>query len=169
MAICLFTFVDLYSRALATTSHLLAKGAAYADEHGIPEAQMLDWRLIDDMNPLRFQVSIVCNFAVRWPARAAGLELPAEVDQQLTVAGFQKAIAARRAILETLNETQFEGRDDVPVTFQIAPGMEPTLPAGQWLSVFATTNLHFHVSITYAILRNKGVPLGKPDMFATGL
>ena len=44
--------------------------------------------------------------------------------------------------------------------------MEPTLPTGQWLSVFATTNIYFHLSIAYAILRSKGVPIGKIDLFA---
>ena len=47
--------------------------------------------------------------------------------------------------------------------------MEPTLPAGRWLTVFATINLYFHLSTAYDILRAKGVPLGKPDLFAAGL
>ena len=47
--------------------------------------------------------------------------------------------------------------------------MEPTLPAAQWLTVFATTNLYFHFSTAYGILRSKGVPIGKIDLFASGL
>ena len=47
--------------------------------------------------------------------------------------------------------------------------MEPTLPAAHWLSVFATTNITFHSSMVYAILRTKGVSLGKLDLFPTGL
>ena len=47
--------------------------------------------------------------------------------------------------------------------------MAPTLPAAQWLTVFAATNVHFHVSMAYAILRANGVPLGKADMFIAGL
>ena len=42
-------------------------------------------------------------------------------------------------------------------------------PSGQWLTVFATTNLYFHLSTAYGILRSKGVQIGKPDIFATGL
>ena len=37
------------------------------------------------------------------------------------------------------------------------------------MTVFAATNINFHVSMVYAILRSKGVPLGKADMFAAGL
>ena len=40
------------------------------------------------------------------------------------------------------------------------------MPASQWLSVFATTNIYFHLSMAYAILRMKGVPIGKIDLFA---
>ena len=47
--------------------------------------------------------------------------------------------------------------------------LEPTLPVGQWISGFATTNLYFHLSTAYGILRSKGVQIGKRDLFAGGL
>jgi hypothetical protein len=169
MPVSLFSFVDLFSRAVATADHLLTKGAAHAEAQGLGAETVLDWRLIDDMNPLRFQLMVTANFARLWPARVAGLPLPAEVSDQLDVAGFHAALADARAYLAGLTAAQFEGRDDLPFTYQIAPGMEPTLPSGQWLTVFAATNLNFHVGMAYAILRARGVPLGKPDIFATGL
>jgi hypothetical protein len=134
----LYSFVDLYDRALATAAHLLDKGAAHADAQGVGEAEMLAWRLIDDMHPLSFQLMVV-------------------------------VIADARRDLAALTPAQFEGRDEVPLSFRIAEQMEPTLPAGQWLSVFATTNLYFHLSTAYGILRAHGAPIGKPDLFARGL
>lgn len=169
MPVSLFTFVDLYDRALNTATHLLNKGAEHAAAIGATETEMLDWRLIDDMNPLRFQVMVVINYARQWPARVVGLPLPEAMTDSLDLAGFQAAITEARARLAALTPAQFEGRDDMPLTVQIAPGMEPTLPAGRWLSVFATTNLYFHLSTAYGILRAHGAPLGKPDMFASGL
>jgi len=70
--------------------------------------------------------------------------------------------------LSTLTPADFEGRDDVPLTVQIGTGMTPTLPASQWLTVFASTNLYFHLSMAYAILRARGVQIGKTDVFAGG-
>ena len=32
------------------------------------------------------------------------------------------------------------------------------MPAAQWLAVFATTNIYFHLSTLYGIFRAKGVP-----------
>ena len=169
MPVSLFTFVGLYARQLTTAAHLLTKGCEHAKALGQSEAEMLDWRLIDDMQPLRFQLMVVCNFTRQWTARVAGLSVPDAVAEDLDVAGFQAAIAEAKAYLATLKPEQFAGRDDVSVTFEIGNGMEPTLPAGQWLSVFATTNLYFHLSIAYAILRAKGAPIGKVDLFAAGL
>lgn len=169
MTVNLFTFIDLFDRQVATASSLLAKGAAHAKAAGVSEAQMLQWRLIEDMAPLGFQLMVVCNFSRLWPARVAGLPLPAEVTADLDVAGFQAALADCRAYLAALKPEQFAGRDDVPLTVTIGNGMEPTLPSGQWLTVFATTNLYFHLSTAYGILRAHGVQIGKPDLFATGL
>ncbi|WP_372785343.1 DUF1993 domain-containing protein [Phenylobacterium sp.] len=169
MTVCLYTFVDLFSRQLGTLDSLLTKGAEYAKAQGVSEDEMLDWRLIDDMNALRFQTMVVCNFSRQWLARVAGLPVPAEISADLDLAGFRTAIAEAKAYLAALKPEQFAGRDDVPLTVAIGTGMEPTLPAGQWLTVFATTNLYFHLSTAYGILRSKGVPIGKIDFFASGL
>ena len=48
-AVDLFTFVALFDKQLAATAHLLERGEAHAG------AEILDWRLIGDMHPLRFQ------------------------------------------------------------------------------------------------------------------
>ncbi|MDP3869085.1 DUF1993 domain-containing protein [Phenylobacterium sp.] len=169
MAVSLFTYVQQYAHALETASHILVKGAEHAAANGVGEAEMLDWRLVEDMSPLRFQVMVVCNFARQWPARAAGLPVPADITDDLDLAGFQAAIAQAKAYLADLKPEQFAGRDDVPLTIAIGPGMEPTLPAGRWLAIFATTNLYFHLSTAYGILRSRGVPIGKVDLFPGGL
>ena len=169
MKVNLFTFVDLYGRALRTSEHLLAKGVAHAKIVGASEGEMLEWRLIEDMQPLRFQFTVVCNFAPQWLARAAGVEVPKDIGDGLDVAGLRAAITASRAFLDRLKPDQFAGRDDVPLTVTIGTGMSPTMPIGQWLSVFATTNLYFHLSTAYGILRARGTPIGKIDLFASGL
>ncbi len=170
MTINLFSFVDLYRRALDTTAHLLTKGADYAAAHEVSETEMLDWRLVDDMAPLRFQVMVVVNFSKQWTARVADLPVPDDIGTELSLTEFQAAIVEAKQYLAALTPEQFAGRDEVPLTVSIASGaMEPTLPAGQWLTVFSTTNLHFHLSTAYGILRAHGVQIGKADLFASGL
>jgi len=160
MAVDLYTFVDLHRRVLDTAAHILTRGA----EH----AARIDGRLIEDKRPLRFQIMVVCNFPRQWMARVVGAAVPEAVGADLTLTGFQSAIAEAKQYLEGLTPEQFKGRDDVPLTVDIGQ-LEPTLPAGRWLTVFATTNLYFHLSTAYAILRSKGVPIGKIDLFPSGL
>jgi hypothetical protein len=170
MSVNAYSFVDMYAHALDGAAHLLGKGAEHAAATGVAEADMLDWRLIEDMQPLRFQLMVVCNFTRQWPARVAGLPVPDGVGSDLDLAGFQAAIAEAKAYLAALTPQQFEGRDETPLTVPIGDGaMQPTLPAGRWLTVFATTNIYFHLSTAYDILRAKGVQIGKMDLFAGGL
>ena len=165
----LYTFVDLFARAVVTAHHLLAMGVAHAASRGVTEQDMLSWRLAEDMHPLGFQLMVVANFTRTWSARVAGLEPPEGIAADLDVAGFSAGLDAALAYLRALTPEQFEGRDEIPLTFEILPGMAPTFPAAQWLTVFAATNINFHLSMVYAILRANGAPLGKADMFAAGL
>lgn len=168
MKVTLYSFVDLYSKGLETLAGILVKGAQHAARLGTAEHEMLDWRLADDMFPLRRQAQIVRDFAWQWPARAAGLDLPASMDGDTSLPDLITAVREAQAYLRQLDAGQFEDRDEVPLTMDIGQ-MQPTLPIGQWVSGFATTNFYFHLSMAYAILRSKGVPLGKRDLFAAGL
>ena len=169
MTTTLFSFVDLFRRQLDTAAHLLTKGSAFAAEKGIAESDMLGWRLAADMHPLSFQAMVVINFSQSWIARAIDVAIPDPVTANLDVAGYQAAITAAKTWLAALTPEQFTDREDVPVTAQLGPNMEPTLPAAQWVTVFAATNVAFHANMVYAILRTNGVPLGKLDVFPSGL
>ena len=166
LPVSLFTYTDLYSRILTSLSHLLDKGEDHAKANGISADEMLDWRLVEDMHPLRFQIMVVVNFTRSWPARVLGRPVPDPVADTLDLGSFRTAIGQSRAYLAELTAADFAGRDDVPLTVPLMEGMEPTLPSGQWLTVFASTNVYFHLSMAYAILRLHGVPIGKSDLFA---
>lgn len=168
MSVSLFTFVGMFSRIVDTASHLLDKGVEFARAQGVSEAEMLEWRLYEDMFPLRRQLHIVIDFPKSWLSRAIGQEPPPNLEGETSVAELKAALAETKAWLAALKPEQFEGRDEIPITVSLGQ-IEPTLPVGQWISGFANTNILFHLSIAYAILRHKGVPLGKVDLFAGGL
>ena len=168
MAVDLYTFVSLYDRVLGTLAHVLTRGAERAKALAASDADMLEWRLIEDMHPLRFQARVVINFARQWPARVAGVEVPADLPEDIDLPGLHAEIAKAKAYLAALKPEQFAGRDDTPLTVNLGQ-LEPTFGLGQWLSVFSTTNIYFHLSMAYAILRARGANLGKPDLFAGGL
>jgi hypothetical protein len=166
MTISMFSFVGMYDRVLGSLGHLLDKGAEFAEVQGLDPEAIRGWRLVDDMATFRFQAEAVISFSRQWTARVAGLPVPERLAEDLTLDGFRAAIATAQAELAAMTPEQFAGRDDVPLTIRITDALEPTFPASQWLSGFATTNIYFHLSIAYAILRHKGVPIGKIDLFA---
>lgn len=169
MAISLFSFVDVYSRALDTIDHVLRKGEEHAAAAGIDPESILDWRLVDDMNPLRFQLAIVIDYSRSWIALGAGVEAPPAIGDALELAGFHKAIADAKAFLAGLTPEQFAGRDELEHTHTLGNELTLTMPVEQWLRVFALTNIHFHMSMAYGILRARGVPIGKVDLFSSGV
>lgn len=170
MKVDLGSVVHQFGRGLATADHLLTRAADYSGEHGVAEAEMLDWRLAPDMFSFRNQLQALCNLAGQWAARAAGVEVPPflPVDDVATVDELRRRIAEVRAGVEALSPEQFDGRDDVSLNVELG-SISPTMPIGQWIAGFATTNYLFHLSIAYGILRANGVQLGKPDLFAGGL
>lgn len=163
----LFANVGVFSRGLDTLARILDKGEALAAEKGAAEADWLGWRLADDMFPLRDQAITVIDFARGWPARAIGGAPPARLANDAGLAQLREGIAAAKAELAALKPEQFAGRDAVPLTNNI--GQDMTLPTAQWVIGFALPNFFFHLSMAYAILRQRGAPLGKRDFFAGGL
>ena len=163
MKLDLATTVARYANTLATLDHLLTAGEA----HGSGD-DMLEWRLAPDMFPLRRQVQFVINLAVQWASRAAGLPVPPSVEGESTLGELRTEIAKARDTLANIGPEHFAGRDDEPLEVDLNQ-IKPTMPVGQWIAGFATTNFYFHFSIVYAILRANGVPIGKRDLFAGGL
>jgi hypothetical protein len=168
MKVDLAAVVGRFGNVLGTLDHLLTKGAEHCAAQGILEADMLEWRMAPDMFPLRSQLQFVVNLTRQWASRAAGVEPPPAIEGETGVADLHAAITEARAFVAAFDAEQFAGRDDEPLTVDLRQ-MAPTLPIGQWVVGFATTNIHFHLSIAYAILRARGVEIGKRDLFAGGL
>ena len=110
MTITMFSFVGLYDRTLGSLAHLLDKGADFAAAQGLDPDAILDWRLVDDMHPLRFQAEVVISFSRQWTARAAGLPVPERLADSLTLDALRAAIATARADLAALTPEQFAGQ-----------------------------------------------------------
>lgn len=159
--------VGVFTRGLAAAERVLEKAEAHAKATGMSEAALLDARLATDMFPLRRQIQIVCDFAKQVPSRLLGLPLPAALQGEPGVAELRQEIGAARDFLASLKPEQFEGRDEMPVTFSI--GQDVTLPAAQYALGFGLMNFTFHLSMAYAIARHLGAELGKRDLFAGGL
>lgn len=157
--------ISLFDTAILPVKHaihqlraILQKAETWADSNGVPHSELLGARLAPDMHPLTFQVQTVCNTAKFIPVRVAGTpNLPME-DNETTFEDLQKRLETTLEFLEGVRREDFEGKHDVEVNFRDFKFTGLTYVTG-----FAIPNFYFHVMTTYALLRMKGVPIGKMD------
>jgi hypothetical protein len=67
------------------------------------------------------------------------------------------------AFIESVDRAQLDGAEDRPVALRFPNGMGYRFNGSDYLTGFALPNFFFHVTTAYAILRNAGISVGKPD------
>jgi hypothetical protein len=161
------TSVPAFIRGLQSLSHVLTVGEKYAKENGISEEDIMTARLSPDMLPFTFQVWTVSNTAKNTLVRVAGTTAIPMEDDQKTFAELQTRIAKTIEILEGVDKASFEGVDEKEVLMTINK-KEKKFTGLSYMTGFALPNFYFHLTIAYAILRSKGVPIGKGDYLSGG-
>jgi hypothetical protein len=154
--------VPVFVRALHNLSAILEKARTFADEKGIPHGELIGARLIEDMDPLPAQIQRASDAAKLAVIRLADLAPVPMEDKEQSFDELQARIAATIAVLTRVAADAMDGREDAQVELKMPKG---TLhfTARDYLLGFAIPNFFFHVTAAYALLRMKGVPVGKLD------
>ncbi|ETS83082.1 hypothetical protein PFICI_04958 [Pestalotiopsis fici W106-1] len=142
-----------YIGALTVLVDILKKAAQQPDASTFPDAT-----LIADMKPLTFHVQSVTKTVSRSLSRLLETEVQAWEDTETTMEELIQRAEACLAMLRGLDPATFVGKEKTVIS----------LPAGefvgkQFILGFGVPNIYFHLNMVYAILRMKGVPLGKAD------
>lgn len=154
--------VPVYSRRLEALSTILDKAAAYASQHKIEPAVLIQARLFPDMLPLARQVQIACGHALRGGSRLCGAE-PMSLDGKAASFDDLKAlIATTLEFLKSVDAKKMEGMEDREITFPVGD-QTMTLTGSDYLLHFSMPNFYFHVTTAYDILRHNGLEIGKDD------
>lgn len=161
--------VPVFIRTLKNLAHVLRKGEAHAAERNITPEVLLQTRLIPDMLPLVAQVQIATDLAKNGASRLAGIEPPRFDNDETTLEQLFDRIDRVIAHLESLTAEQIDGSEDRPITLKMPGGSELDFDGRGYLLGFSLPNLYFHATMTYAILRQAGVALGKSDYFGGDL
>ena len=148
-------------KALKNLSHLLEKGAAYADSKKVQGDVLPMARLAIDQFPLTRQVQIACDTAKLGAARLAGVTAPSNDDTEKTLGELQTRIHSTVKFLETLSREQFKDAAARDITNARWDGK--SLTGEDYALHHMIPNLYFHVTTAYAILRHNGVEVGKQD------
>jgi hypothetical protein len=148
----------VFLRALKILKGLLAKGEA----SGVPAQELVDARLAPDMFTLAGQVQRASDASRLAVARLTGLTAPSMPDEETTMEELKARIDATIDWIASVPESAFDGAEGREVKFSAGPyPLEFTGMA--YLLGFAIPNFFFHITTAYAILRMKGVEIGKMD------
>lgn len=158
--------IPAFVRGLQNLSAILEKGRMFADENGINHSEFLDARLIEDMAPLTSQVQRVSDTAKGTAVRVGLVENVAMPDEEINFDQLQTRIARTVEFLKAAPASGFEGREDAPVILQTPSGDIP-FTGSTYVHGFAIPNFYFHLTTAYALLRMKGVPVGKLDFLGS--
>ena len=154
--------VPVFTRNLRNLGNILAKGAAFAEAQGIDQAELIAARLAPDMDPLPAQVQRACDAAKLTLVRLADVANEPMDDVEQSFDDLQARVRRTIAFLERMRPEQVDGNERRHVVLSTPRGEFPFVGTGYVLN-FALPNFYFHVTTAYAILRMKGVPLGKLD------
>jgi len=151
-----------FIRGLKNLSNMLEKGKAFAAAQGMELSELRGARLIDDMASLTKQVQMTTDTAKFVAVRVGQIENDPWADDEASFADVQARVAKAIAFLQAASPDGFEGREDATVVLTTPSGDIP-FTGSNYVHGFAIPNFFFHLSMAYALLRMKGVPLGKLD------
>jgi hypothetical protein len=149
---------SMFVRSLNVLSGLIDKAIAAGQD----EAELMEARLAPDMRPFSDQVRMASFSARSCVARLTGQQWPKTDDSEASLQELKETIAMSVAFIESVSPAAFEGGEDRRIELRF-PGVELDFDGQGYLTSFAIPNFYFHLSMAYAILRNRGVELGKRD------
>ena len=150
--------VPLFVNSLTDMRAWLDKAAAEKDETALMEA-----RLAPDMRPLPAQYQMASDTAKNALARLTGTDAPSMPDTEASFAELTDRCDRTIAYLRSIDDSALDGAEDREVVLKFPNGMGYRWQGAAYLTGFALPNFYFHTTTAYAILRNAGVALGKPD------
>ncbi|MGZ5010519.1 MAG: DUF1993 domain-containing protein [Methylobacter sp.] len=154
--------IPAFVRMLGNLSAILDKAASHAEAKKIDPAVFVNARLAPDMFPLSRQVQIATDIVKGCAARLAGIEVPRYEDNETTFAELQARIDKTKAFIQSVNASQIDGSEERQITLKFG-SRELSFLGQAYLLDFVLPNFHFHLSMTYAILRHNDVEIGKKD------
>lgn len=147
----------IFITRLDSLDHILTVG----EKHVLDINAALQERLAPDMFPLGTQIAFACNqprgFA-HWCAGQVTENLNPDVK---SIDAARSHIQNTKSLLSDI-DVDDSRLDEVKHT-GLGPGLYCETPVRLYVSDYLIPNFYFHITMTYAILRKIGVPLGKAD------
>ena len=155
--------VASYLQTLGGVANVLAKGEQHAADSDLDLAELVNYKLRDDMLPFSFQIISVWHHSLgAIKGLKAGEFAPPPKMSGMTYQKLQELVAEATAGLEAESREEIDALADKPLVFKMGSTDIPFSTTNFILS-FSLPNFYFHATTAYDVLRMHGVPLGKMD------
>lgn len=160
-----FETLGQFKKQLGQLGRWFDLATAHAREEGVDPDSYLELRLAPDQFPLARQVQIACDAAKLAASRLTGKDAPSHPDTETTLEQLRARVLSVIAYLDGFVPGDFA--DAATRTISQPRWENKTMTGHDYFLEHALPNVYFHVVHTYAILRHRGVKLGKPDYLGT--
>lgn len=155
--------VETYLQTLPAVASLIDKAEAWCREHGQPDTALTQESLAPDMWPFAKQVMVVAAHSAGTIRALEGGTFGPDLSPAPTdFASLRAAIADAIAYLRSVDPDEVNARAGHDMDFAFGERRMP-FTAETFVLSFSLPNFFFHASAAYAILRAKGLPVGKGD------
>jgi len=149
---------------LGSCHHLIGKAEEHCSERGLDPAELIGARLIEDMLPLAYQLKscrVHTQGAIEGVRR--GTFSPDMTEPPSSFPALAARIDEAMNFLGSLDPAELDSLADKEMAFVIPNRVHRKFTVRDFLLGFSQPNFYFHATTTYAILRSRGVGIGKID------
>lgn len=156
----MYSQITQFTKMLSNLSRLLDKAQRHAEANGLSPEILLNSRVAPDMLPLTSQVQMACDTARLATSVLSGKSAPVFEDAEKTFPELKALIEKTITYVSSVKESDFSGWEQRIVA---PPGWSGAFLGKDYFYQHGVPNFYFHMVTAYAILRHKGVRIGKMD------
>ena len=156
----MYAQITQFTKMLNTLSGLLDKAQKHAEANKFEPKVLLNSSLAPDMLPLTSQVQMVCDTARLATSVLTGKQAPVFEGTEKTIPELKALIEKTIGYVTSMKESDFSGWEERIVA---PPGWAGAFLGKDYFYQHGVPNFYFHMMTAYAILRHKGVRIGKMD------
>lgn len=153
----------VFVKLLGNMLNWLDAARAHAETKKFDTSVYMTLRLAPDMLPLPRQIQIASDAAKGCMARLAGQPVPSWEDKEANLDELAERIRRTIDFVNSVPAELVDGSEERVIEVPRRTGDPLKFRGEDFLRHFALANFYFHVTTTYALLRQAGVPLGKMD------
>jgi uncharacterized protein len=155
--------VPIFRRQLTSMLTWLDKAEAHAKGRGFSPDSFLSQRLAPDMLPFVDQVHRAADVASTSVARLCGRTVAVGSERSQTLAECSQHVRKTLNFIDLLPPDVFRAEDPSTIVLTAPGAGDRLVEAAEYVRHLVLPNFFFHVTITYALLRQSGLDIGKGD------